>query len=167
MSLHSLHSKQRVPISMEKAWDFFSSPANLKTITPPYMGFEITSGFNADQKMYAGMIISYVVKPVLNIPMTWVTEITQVKHLHYFIDEQRFGPYTLWHHKHFFHEIPGGVEMTDLVHYKLPLGFIGDMMNTLYVRKQLREIFDFRTQKLIDLFGKMDDALNPIQFETV
>ena len=154
MSLHSLKSTQKLPISLDKAWDFFSSPANLKVITPDYMSFKVTSE-DADLPMFPGMIISYIVRPVMNIPMEWVTEITHVKDHAYFVDEQRFGPYSLWHHKHFFKAIDGGVEMTDVVHYKVPLGFLGDIANVLFVKKKLNEIFDYRTKKLQELFGTL------------
>lgn len=151
--MHTLKTVQKLPISLNEAWEFFSSPKNLKTITPPYMGFDITSG--GDNKMYAGQIITYIVKPVLGIPMEWVTEITHVQEPFYFVDEQRFGPYSLWHHKHFFKEIPGGVEMSDLVHYKIPLGPIGKIMNQIYIKNKLKEIFDYRYQTLEKMFGKM------------
>ena len=114
MSLYTLHATQKLPISLEEAWEFLSNPANLKVITPDYMTFKIISG--ADRPMYAGQIIEYIVTPLLGIKTSWVTEITHVEPLKYFVDEQRFGPYTLWHHKHFIKEIDGGVEMEDLVH---------------------------------------------------
>ncbi len=151
--MHTLKTVQKLPISLNEAWDFFSSPKNLKIITPPYMGFDITSG--GENKMYAGQIITYIVKPVLGIPMEWVTEITHVQEPFYFVDEQRFGPYSLWHHKHFFKEIPGGVEMSDLVHYKIPLGLIGKIMNQIYIKNKLKEIFDYRYQTLENMFGKL------------
>lgn len=151
--MHTLKTIQRLPISLEEAWDFFSSPKNLKTITPPYMGFDITSG--GEEKMYAGQIITYIVKPILGIPMEWVTEITHVQEPFYFVDEQRFGPYALWHHKHFFKEIPGGIEMQDVVHYKIPLGPIGKLMNHLYIKNKLKEIFDYRYQTLEKMFKRM------------
>lgn len=153
MSLHTLKRSIVLPIDIEQAWDFFSSPKNLKVITPAYMGFDITSE-GADQKIYPGMIISYKVRPILNIPMEWVTEITQVKDKSHFIDEQRIGPYTLWHHQHFFKEVEGGVECTDLVHYVVPLGPLGDIANALFVRKQLEGIFNYRTEVLEKLFVK-------------
>ena len=109
MKLYLLHTKQQLPISVDKAWDFLSDPKNLKTITPDYMGFHILSG--ADRKMYPGQIIQYIVTPVAGIKTKWVTEITHVEHKKYFVDEQRFGPYALWHHKHFIEAIPGGVLM--------------------------------------------------------
>lgn len=154
MSLHRFETTQRLPITIEKAWDFLSSPDNLKVITPEHMGFKIHSGFVKGEKMYAGMVINYTVKPLLDLPMTWVTEITHVNEPHYFVDEQRFGPYSFWHHKHFLKTIQGGVEMHDIIDYKAPLGFVGDIMNTLIIKKQLKEIFDFRFNKLETLFGK-------------
>ena len=156
--LHQIHSSQILPITIQEAWDFLSSPANLKTITPYYMGFHILSGFQPGDKMYEGMIIEYTVKPVLGIPLHWVTEITHVKELEYFVDEQRFGPYALWHHKHFLKEVDGGVEIIDLIHYKLPLGPLGKWMNTLMVKIQLQEIFDYRFHKLEEIYGKMPAA---------
>jgi ligand-binding SRPBCC domain-containing protein len=152
MTAHTIISVQKIPVSPEEAWRFFSNPANLKMITPDDMGFKIISRHHGD-KMYAGQIIEYRVKPVLGISMYWMTEITQVKDKEYFIDEQRFGPYRLWHHQHHFKAIPGGVEMTDIVHYKVPLGFIGRLANKLFVNRTLRKIFSYRNQKVIELFG--------------
>lgn len=153
MAAHSFRTVQRIPVPLEQAWAFFSSPANLQAITPEGMGFQIISKFHGPD-MYAGQVIEYTVKPVLGIPMYWMTEITQVVPGQYFIDEQRFGPYSLWHHQHHFKVIPGGVEMTDIVHYKVPLGFLGRIANALFVRRKLKQIFDFRFQKVEDLFGK-------------
>jgi ligand-binding SRPBCC domain-containing protein len=151
--MHKLVTFQKLPISIEEAWDFFSSPKNLKTITPPYMGFEIISG--GDEPMYPGQIITYIVKPILGIPMEWVTEITHVEKMAYFVDEQRFGPYSLWHHKHFFKPIPGGIEMRDVVDYKIPLGPIGKWLNQLFIKNKLKEIFDYRYKTLEKMFGSM------------
>jgi ligand-binding SRPBCC domain-containing protein len=136
---------------LEEAWKFFSSPANLKVITPPYMGFDIISG--GDRPMFAGQIIQYIVTPVAGIKTKWVTEITHVKEPYYFVDEQRFGPYALWHHKHFLREIDGGVEMEDIIDYKLPFGIIGQAVHPFMVKPKLEEIFNFRRNKLIELFG--------------
>lgn len=154
MSVHNLKTVQVLPVSLEKAWDFFSSPANLAAITPAHMGFNIISAHHG-AKMYAGQIIEYTVKPLFGIPLYWMTEITTVVEGRYFIDEQRFGPYSLWHHQHHFKEIDGGVEMTDIVHYKLPLWFLGDIANGLFVRKQLDGIFNYRYKKVEELFGRM------------
>ena len=118
MKLYQLKSKQFLPISLDEAWAFLSEPRNLKTITPEYMGFEICDG--ADRPMYQGQIIQYIVTPVLGIKTKWVTEITHVVDKSFFVDEQRFGPYAFWHHKHFLKEVPGGVEMEDIIDYKIP-----------------------------------------------
>ncbi|VXB00543.1 Cell division inhibitor [Flavobacterium sp. 9AF] len=152
MRIYTLHTKQNLPISISEAWDFLSNPKNLKTITPDYMGFHILTG--ADKPMYAGQIIQYIVTPVLNIRTKWVTEITHVQDKKYFVDEQRFGPYSLWHHKHFLKEIPGGVEMEDIVDYKIPLGIIGQLLHPFLVKPKLNEIFEYRKNKLIELFGE-------------
>lgn len=153
MAAHSIKTVQKIPVSLEKAWEFFSNPANLQAITPGNMGFRIISRHHSD-KMYAGQLIEYKVKPVAGIPFYWMTEITQVNDRQYFIDEQRFGPYKLWHHQHHFREIDGGVEMTDIVHYKNPMWILGTIANYLFVRKKLKQIFTFRFQKVEELFGK-------------
>jgi ligand-binding SRPBCC domain-containing protein len=152
MKIYTLHKKQNLPISVEQAWEFLSSPANLKAITPDYMGFNILSG--ADRPMFPGQIIQYIVTPVLGIKTKWVTEITHVKDNHYFVDEQRFGPYALWHHKHFIKEIEGGVEMEDIIDYKVPMGILGQMVHPFLVKPKLEEIFSYSTEKLEELFGK-------------
>ena len=138
---------------MEKAWKFFSDPKNLKDITPDEMNFNITSG--ADKSIYAGQIIQYKVSPVLGINLKWVTEITHVKKNEYFVDEQRFGPYSLWHHKHFFKKINGGILMEDIVDYKIPYGLIGQFAHVIFVKKKLKKIFNYRHTKPEKLFGKM------------
>lgn len=155
MKIYRLHTHQNLPISVDEAWDFLSDPKNLKTITPDYMGFNILSG--ADRKMYAGQIIQYIVTPIAGIPTKWVTEITHVQDKEFFVDEQRFGPYSLWHHKHFIKEIPGGVTMEDIVDYKLPMGILGQLAHPIVVKPKLKEIFDYRYQKLIELFGPYKD----------
>lgn len=143
-----------MPMSLDKAWEFFSNPANLANITPGNMGFQTISKYHGDT-MYAGQVIEYKVSPVLGIPLYWMTEITHVDDKKYFVDEQRFGPYSLWHHQHHFKVVDGGVEMTDIVHYKLPLWFLGDIANTLFVKNQLKGIFDYRFKKVEELFGRM------------
>lgn len=153
MKIYTLHTKQNLPISKEKAWEFLSSPKNLKAITPEYMSFDILSG--ADRPMFAGQIIQYIVTPVLGIKTKWVTEITHVVDGEYFVDEQRFGPYALWHHKHFIKEIPGGVEMEDIVDYKVPMGILGQLVHPILVKPKLNEIFEYRRKKLIELFGEI------------
>jgi ligand-binding SRPBCC domain-containing protein len=149
--VYSLKTVQVLPISLEKAWDFFSSPANLAEITPKNLGFNIISKHHGE-KMYAGQIIEYKVSPVLGIPLYWMTEITHVEQHKFFVDEQRFGPYSMWHHQHHFKEVPGGVEMTDIVHYKLPFWFLGDIANSVFVKKQLNDIFDYRFKAVEKIF---------------
>lgn len=152
MKIYQLNAKQKVPINIDQAWDFLSSPKNLQLITPEYMGFKILSG--ADRPIFAGQIIQYSVTPILNIPTTWVTEITNVQHKNYFVDEQRYGPYAMWQHAHFIKEIEGGVEMEDLINYKVPLGILGQLVHPFLVKPKLDEIFEFRRKKLIELFGE-------------
>ncbi len=150
MKLYSLEKKLFLPITVQKAWDFFSDPSNLKVITPDFMGFEVKSGDSA--MMFSGQIISYTVRPVMNIPINWVTEITHVAEPSYFVDEQRFGPYKFWHHKHFINQVAGGVELIDIVHYALPFGFLGRIAHSLFVRRKLEQIFAYRTEKVKEIF---------------
>lgn len=154
MSIHSLKTVQIVPASMQEVWDFISSPKNLKQITPAYMGFDITTADLAD-KMYAGQIIQYNVKPIFNIPLSWCTEITHVKENDYFVDEQRQGPYAMWHHQHHVKEVANGIEMTDIVHYKAPFGFLGELFTPFLITPKLNEIFQFRFQRIEEIFGKV------------
>ena len=153
MSHYQLTVKQQLNTDIDTIWDFVSSPKNLKEITPDYMLFEITSE-ELREKMYPGMIISYKVSPLLNIKMNWVTEITQVRDKHFFIDEQRMGPYKMWHHQHFFEENDKGVLMTDIVTYIPPFGILGDIANHFLIKKQLKEIFDYRFKVLDKKFKK-------------
>ena len=152
MKLYNLHKKQNLPITVKEAWTFLSSPKNLKTITPDYMGFNILSG--ADREMFAGQIIQYIVSPIMGIKTKWITEITHVDQGYYFVDEQRFGPYALWHHKHFIRPIKGGVEMEDIIDYKIPFGWIGQLAHPILVKPKLKEIFDYRQKKLVEIFGE-------------
>ena len=140
--MYQLKRTQFIKTDLKTAWDFFSSPVNLKKITPDYMGFDVKT--ELPEKMYEGLMIEYTVKPLLGIPMNWITEIKTVKDLEFFVDEQRKGPYKIWHHEHHFKEIDGGVEMTDIVSYELPLGILGRIMHHFVVQKKLEEIFDFR-----------------------
>ena len=157
MKVYKKETVQHVNATLEECWAFFSSPSNLQKITPETMGFQITD-FDK-QSMYAGQIIQYNVSPLLGIKISWTTEITQVKDKVYFIDEQRFGPYSFWHHKHFFEAIPTGVKMTDVVHYALPLGFLGRIMNALIVKNKLKEIFDYRCVKVDQLFNEKESKM--------
>ncbi|TRX39269.1 SRPBCC family protein [Flavobacterium restrictum] len=151
MKVYKKETIQLVNASLDECWDFFSSPKNLQKITPETMGFQITD--YDGKSMYAGQIIQYKVSPLLGLKLSWMTIITDVKENSYFIDEQRFGPYALWHHKHFFEATPNGTKMTDVVHYALPLGFLGRILNTLVVKNKLNEIFDYRTKTVDKLFN--------------
>ena len=136
---------------MEACWAFFSNPHNLRELTPAWMDFTVTSDTPA--RMYPGMIISYRIRPLLGIPQTWVTEITHVDEGRYFVDEQRFGPYRMWHHQHHFKSLGDGrVRMTDIVDYVMPLGPVGNLVHRLYIAKQLREVFDYRIRAVDTLF---------------
>jgi ligand-binding SRPBCC domain-containing protein len=148
--IYTLEAKQQLPISLAEAWDFFSSPKNLQKITPEHMGFRITSG--AVNKAYAGQIITYKVAPLPGLTMNWVTEITHVEEGKRFVDEQRFGPYSMWHHEHLFEAADGGVLMTDKVSYKIPLGILGHIAQGLMVKRQLLGIFRYRNEVLEKLF---------------
>ena len=149
--VNKLFYSQKLPISIDEAWDFLSSPNNLKLITPESMNFKIIDWDK--KKAYPGQIIQYTVSPVLGIKIKWVTEITQVIRNNYFIDEQRFGPYSFWHHKHFIKEIDNGILMDDVIHYKIPFGLIGRILNKIYVQNKLDKIFKYRENKLNEIFG--------------
>lgn len=150
--VYSLKAVQHIPVDINTAWDFFSKPENLNSITPKNLGFKIISEpYSKD--MYAGQVIEYTVKPLFGIPLYWMTEITHVKDKEYFVDEQRFGPYSLWHHQHHFKQTHEGIQMTDIVHYKIPFWFIGDIANNIVVRKQLTSIFQYRSDVIEKKFG--------------
>lgn len=152
--LHSLTLTQFLKSDMETIWEFMSSPKNLARITPAAMCFQIIGKEEELTKMYPGQLIEYTIKPLLGIKMSWVTEITHVVENDFFVDEQRFGPYRLWHHRHSFKTVQGGVEMTDLLHYKLPLGWVGRMADAWYIKNKIKEIFDYRYHTLEQLFNK-------------
>lgn len=154
MKLHHLHRRQSLPISIDTAWDFFSSPMNLTTITPPWLGLQITS--QPPPAIHNGLIVTYRVRPLWGLPTTWITEIAHVEPPVSFVDEQRLGPYRFWHHRHIFNQIPGGVEMTDSVHYVMPMGIIGDLFHRFLIEKKLAAIFDFRRNTLERLFGTIE-----------
>jgi len=149
--MHKIEQSQQLPISIDTLWKFFLDPENLKKITPLDLSFQIKSGASAS--MYAGMIVIYSMKPFMGIPITWVMEITHVEEKKLFIDEQRDGPCSFWHHQHHFKTISNGVEMTDILHYKLPLGILGKLFNHLVVKSQMRNLFQYRNEKMQELFG--------------
>lgn len=149
-----IKQEQVLPISLHDAWDFFSNPENLNVITPPKMVFEITS--TLPKKMYEGMLITYKIEPLLKIPMKWCTEITHIRELSFFTDEQRIGPYRLWHHEHHFRQVENGVLMTDLLYYDIGKGILGKIAGALFVHKAVQSIFDYRKKKLTALFKKIE-----------
>ena len=144
--MRKLEFKQFLPVTIEQAWSFFSSPANLSKITPKSMNFIVTSIL--PEKVYPGLIITYNVPPVFSIPMTWVTEITQVNEPLYFVDDQRSGPYAIWHHEHHFEVVEKGVMMTDKLFYKVPYGVFGSLLDRLFIHKKVLGIFEFRKKFL-------------------
>ncbi len=150
MHLERLERVQTVPATLAEAWAFFGRPENLSRITPPWLGFRVTSP-PSPEPMYAGMLISYTVSPLFGMPLPWVTEITHCREPHLFVDEQRVGPYRFWHHEHHFRETEGGVEVRDLVQYLLPFGPFGGMAAGM-VRRKLEEIFDFREKAIREYF---------------
>lgn len=152
MGVHVLKRDQILKnVRLDEAWQFFSKPENLKKITPDYMGFDMVSS-QERKEMHAGQIIRYVVKPLAGIPMQWTTEITNVDSPCFFVDEQRQGPYKMWHHQHRFTAKGNHVLKEDIVHYQLPFGWLGDLMNRLVVRKKLKEIFDYRSRTIRQVF---------------
>ncbi len=155
MAGYVLEREQFLATSLQEAWDFFSSPRNLAVITPPEMGFVIRQPFD-NKDAYAGQLITYTVKPLLGIPLTWVTLIEGVEAPYKFVDTQLKGPYKRWWHEHSFEAVEGGVMMRDRVEYELPMGLLGDVAHGIFVKRKLQGIFDFRTTTLERLFGRMD-----------
>ncbi len=151
MRIYHKKWKTIVPGEMDEVWEFFCDPDNLQRITPRYMKFEIQSD-SKGIKMYPGMLILYKVSPLANIPLDWVTEITSIRHHEYFIDEQRSGPYALWHHEHRFAQVPGGVEMTDILHYAVPFGFLGRLLNNVMISSRIDHIFEYRQKAIDEIF---------------
>ena len=152
MAYTQIIRKQIIKSDINTLWDFISSPENLEKITPKWMSFKITSK-SLSKKMYAGMIISYIVKPVLNIPMKWITEITHVQEKEYFVDEQRLGPYKMWHHEHKLEKTKEGILMTDIITYIPPFGVFGRIINYFFIKKRVNKIFDYRNSVLDNKFN--------------
>ncbi len=150
MKPYTLERRQILPVSLDEAWSFFSNSGNLVKITPPDMDFRITSP--PCEETYAGQIITYTVRPLMRVEVSWTTEITHVERPNFFVDEQRFGPYRFWHHQHRFSQVEGGVEMHDLVHYLLHHDHLVGLINRMIVAPRLRRIFDYRSRKLQELF---------------
>jgi ligand-binding SRPBCC domain-containing protein len=156
--MRKLVQKQVLPISLDEAWDFFATPKNLNEVTPGDLVFEITS--DLPDTMYEGLIITYRIKPMLNIPVNWCTEITHIKERQFFVDEQRKGPYNIWHHEHHFEEVPEGVLMTDILHYDIGLSVFGWLAGKLFVHNKVREIFEYRFKVLETYFNARNVAVS-------
>ncbi|MDB5121871.1 MAG: hypothetical protein JWN56_3089 [Sphingobacteriales bacterium] len=150
--MHLIKQEQFLPISLDEAWNFFATPKNLNEVTPADLVFEITSVL--PERMYTGLIITYRIKPMLNIPIDWCTEITHIKEREYFVDEQRKGPYNIWHHEHHFRVVDGGVIMTDLLHYDIGKSILGLIAGNLFVHKKVQKIFKYRYQVLERYFNQ-------------
>ena len=161
--VHRLISIQNLPLSLEETWKFFSNPHNLLTITPAFLNLKVTNEMFGNEA-YAGQIITYLVKPIAGIGVSWVTEITHVEKEKMFVDEQRKGPYKLWHHQHHFKTIEEGTEMRDIVHYRLPFGVAGEIAHPI-VKKKLLEIFQFSFKKTNELFGNWPDQKTDIRID--
>jgi ligand-binding SRPBCC domain-containing protein len=152
MPIHVLRSTQVVPAEIEETWAFFSNPRNLAQITPPSLDFQVLG--EPPPAIYPGLMIEYRVRPLFGIPVTWLTEITHVDTLHRFVDEQRVGPYSIWHHEHTFIPLEGGhTEIRDVVYYVLPLGWLGNLGHPILVAPTLRKIFSHRETAVRQHFG--------------
>ena len=150
--MKKLKQEQFLPISLDEAWKFFATPKNLNEVTPDDMVFEIIS--ELPETMYAGLLINYRLKPMFNIPINWCTEITHIKEKEYFVDEQRKGPYRIWHHEHHFKAVNGGVLMTDILHYDIGKWIVGRIAGKLFVDKKVKGIFAYRNSTLETYFKK-------------
>ena len=150
--MHSLKQEQFLPVTLDEAWHFFATPKNLNEVTPEDMVFEITS--ELPDTMYEGLLIHYRLKPMGNISINWCTEITHIKERVYFVDEQRVGPYKIWHHEHHFKSVTGGVLMTDILHYDIGKSVFGWLAGILFVHKKVANIFKFRFNTLETLSMK-------------
>ena len=159
--VHNLMSIQKLPVSLDDAWSFFSNAQNLLSITPAFLNLKVTNEIFEDE-VYAGQMIAYNVKPLADIAVSWVTEITHLQPKKMFVDEQRKGPFKLWHHQHHFKAIKGGTQMTDLIHYRLPFGILGTAVHPI-VKKKLFAIFTYRFEKINELFGSWPGQLANIK----
>ncbi|MCB0760325.1 MAG: SRPBCC family protein [Flavobacteriales bacterium] len=160
MAFYQYKHEQFLPTDVDTLWDFISSPRNLKDITPPHMKFEILSSF-VPQKMYPGMMIEYIICPVAHVPVRWVTEITHVRNRSYFVDEQRIGPYKIWHHEHIIEQVEGGVVMHDIVSYSPPFGVFGRLANAFFIKNKVAEIFAYRETVLSTIFAHKTTHTTP------
>jgi ligand-binding SRPBCC domain-containing protein len=152
--MKKIKQTQFLPITLKEAWDFFATPKNLNEVTPDELTFEITS--ELPEKMYEGLIITYRIRPMLNIPLNWCTEITHIRENEFFVDEQRKGPYNIWHHEHHFKPVEGGILMTDIVHYDIGKSILGWIAGKLFVDRQVEEIFKYRYKTLETYFAQKE-----------
>ncbi len=150
MSIYSLKRKQLIQASVSDVWQFFSQPRNLNQITPDEMNFRIVS-VSLEGDAYPGQMIEYRVRVFPGFRLKWLTEITHVRSEVSFVDEQRIGPYAIWHHQHHFEPTEEGVNMTDIVTYKLPFGILGRIFHPL-ISSKLNRIFDYRTMAIQQIF---------------
>ena len=151
MKIYTFKQTQLIPASLDVVWDFFFTPGNLELITPPEVNFKTilqTGGF----RMYSGQLISYRLSPFRFLRVQWTTEIKNVTPKSYFVDDQKFGPFAMWYHQHFFKEKDGGVEMIDEVNYAVSFGLVGRLANSLLVENQVKNIFKFRAEAVDRIF---------------
>jgi ligand-binding SRPBCC domain-containing protein len=148
--IHYLIREQIIPAAIEQVWDYFSDPRNLDEMTPPDMRFQILTA--PLPRMYAGQVVEYRVELIRGLPSLWLTEIAHVREPRYFVDEQRLGPYRFWYHEHKFEPVTGGTRMSDQVTYSIGFGPLGDLLNAVWIGRRLRQIFDFRAEKIRQLF---------------
>ncbi len=152
MAIYQFKATQKIHADFQEVWKFISDPRNLALITPPSMDFKVIT--EKTNHMYEGLMIAYTVKPLLGIKVNWLTEITHVKDHYYFVDEQRVGPYKIWHHEHFIYQDGEDVIMEDLITYCPPFGLLGKLANQLVIKKKLNEIFEFRRTAVEHYFSQ-------------
>jgi ligand-binding SRPBCC domain-containing protein len=155
MKVYTQKYKQFIHADIDTVWDFFSNPSNLGKITPAEMNFK-TLYITGGETMYAGQLMSYKVSPFPFMRIRWTTEIKVAKYQQHFIDEQKFGPFAMWYHQHFFEVKDGGVEMIDEISYAIPFGFLGRLANSLLVEKQVKNIFKFRKEAVERIFKQIE-----------
>lgn len=148
--MYQLREEVLIQDTMENVWKFFATPFNLQRITPPDMGFVIKTP--VPDEMYEGLIIAYTVRPIFGIPTEWVTEITHIRRHEFFVDEQRIGPYAMWHHEHHFKQTEQGILVTDIVSYQLPLAPFGNFLHSILIKPRLQKIFSYRTRVIKEIF---------------
>ncbi|MEO5908886.1 MAG: SRPBCC family protein [Ginsengibacter sp.] len=159
MKIYYYKTRQFLSTDINTAWDFFSSAKNLAIITPPELDFKILTDLD-DKDIYEGMLIEYTVKPLFGIPLHWQTEIWKIKKPEMFTDKQVKGPYKIWEHTHIFIQKENGILMKDKVKYQLPFGILGQITNSLLVRKKIERIFSYRKEILNKIFTQNGNNIN-------